>query len=492
MKDLICLISALLLVASPCAVAKSPKRGVCWDEKNNALVSHHSGLMSAGVSWAYNWGPDAAQGDAYSSEFVFYPMAWNGVYNATRIRQWCASHPESKYLLTFNEPNFADQARMTPAEAAAAWPGVRALAAELGLTIVAPALNFSNSQVGGRIWNPYEWYDEFFRLVPDSGIDCLAMHCYMNWYSPTTWLATEYFYSDLYDPRKDCYNKYPNLVAFLDRYKAEHGHFPRMMLTEFCSWENDGAIKSVDFQIDQMTQKVQKLEQSDLVEGYAWFMANAGAPASYPYMSMFETNRADATLSALGLVYVNMSDFDADRYFKAGETFAASDYVDATLDANVIRLRPNTESTSVMPLQIEIPAGGYPTYQIDVPADGEYVFTFHVNAANAAKLNLYFDMKRDREFAVPATSGNWTDITVDTSLKAGRHTFMLYNSGDNAVMVNSICFEGTNSITDVTAARQEVKDIYDCIGSRHASGHNLDHGIYIIRYADGSTRKIKI
>ena len=53
-----------------------------------------------------------------------------------------------------------------------------------------------------------------------------------------------------------------------------------MMLTEFCSWENDGTITGVDFQIDQMTQKLQKLEQSDLVEGYAWFMANADGGAS--------------------------------------------------------------------------------------------------------------------------------------------------------------------------------------------------------------------
>ena len=44
-------------------------------------------------------------------------MAWNGAYSAARIRAWLDAHPESRYLLGFNEPNFYDQARMTPAEA---------------------------------------------------------------------------------------------------------------------------------------------------------------------------------------------------------------------------------------------------------------------------------------------------------------------------------------------------------------------------------------
>lgn len=370
--------------------AKSHARGVCWDEDNLPLCEHHVALLSPGVSWVYNWGPDAAAPGVYGSGLSFEPMAWNGAYNASRIRSWLSNHPECRYLLGFNEPNFADQARMTPAEAASAWPAIEAIAAEFGVKLVAPALNFSASQVGGRIWNPYEWYDEFFRLYPQAHVDCLAMHCYMNWYSANTWLATEYFYADLYNPKKDCYGRYPYLVKFLDDYKNANGHFPKMMLTEFCSWENDGTITGVDFQIDQMTQKVQKLEQSDLVEGYAWFMANPKEGASgYPYMSLLQRNSADSELSSLGKVYVHMSDFDTDRYYAPGEIIAAKDYVDATTDERCIRVRPNTDAASDIQLQIEMPSAGYAEYLIDVPADGDYKFTFHVKADAAGTLMLY-------------------------------------------------------------------------------------------------------
>ena len=476
--------------------AKSPKRGVCWDEHAVALNADHAALLSPGVSWAYNWGPDAGCSEAYGEDMKFLPMAWNGAYNASRIRAWLKAHPESKYLLGFNEPNFSDQARMTPAEAAAAWPALETIADEFGVKLVAPALNFSASQVGGRVWNPYEWYDEFFRLYPGARVDCLAMHCYMNWYSANTWLATEYFYADLYNPGKECYGRYPNLVKFLDDFKAANGHFPRMMLTEFCSWENDGTIKDVNFQIDQMTQKVQKLEQSDLVEGYAWFMANAGGGASaYPYMSLMERNTADSPLSELGKVYVGMSDFDTDRHYAPGEVIAAKNYVDATTDDRVIKVRPNSDAASDIDLQIEIPSAGYAHYLLDVPADGDYRFTFHVKADAPTSVALYVDNKKNTSVTVSPTSGAWEDIELTAALKAGKHRVMPYNSGTAPLLMNSMLYaasDGVESLPDTGNA--EINAVYDlsgrCLGNPEISA--LARGVYIARLSDGNTVKFKI
>ncbi|MBD5234765.1 MAG: hypothetical protein HDS65_11430 [Bacteroidales bacterium] len=487
-------LAALMLALPAVSSAKSAKRGAGWDDKAVTLNAHHASLLEPGVSWVYNWGPDAANSEIYSSDFCFIPMAWNGGYNASRIRTWLTNHPEVKYLLGFNEPNFASQARMTPEDAVKAWPGLEAIAEEFGVKLVAPALNFTDSQVGGRYWDPYEWYDEFFRLYPDAKVDCLAMHCYMNWYSANTWLATEYFYADLYNPRKDCYGHYPALVKFLDGFKEVNGHFPRMMLTEFCSWENDGTIKNVDFQIDQMTQKLQKLEQSDLVEGYAWFMANAGSgAAAYPYMSLFEKNTADSELSDLGKIYVYLSDFDTSRSYAPGETVQAKDYVEATTDDRQIKVRPNTEATSDLPLQIEIPVGGYTDYVVNIPADGEYTFSFHIESAKLSAITLYVDSKKDNRIDIEAAKG-WHDATLTTSLKAGIHRIMPYNSGENSLLMNSFSFANTDAAFAPEAAEATVEGVYNLCGVSLGNPDltTLSPGVYFLKYSDGNTSKLKI
>ncbi len=472
----------------------STKRGVCWDESAVKINAHHVELLSPGVCWVYNWGPDAGNSAVYSEDFSFQPMAWNGAYNESRIRSWLDAHPETRWLLAFNEPNFADQARMTPADAASAWPALEAIAAEYGLRLVAPALNFSNSQVGGRVWNPYEWYDEFFRLLPNAKVDCLAMHCYMNWYSANTWLATEYFYSDLYNSSKECYGRYPNLVRFLDSYKERNGSFPKMMLTEFCSWENDGSITGVDFQIDQMTQKVQMLERSDLIEGYAWFMANPSSGASaYPYMSLLQTNSASSELSELGKVYTYMSEFDTERHYAPGETIAAKDYVNATTDNRQIKVRSNSDAVSDIPLQTEYPQGAYADYLIDVPQAGLYRISCRVSAAAAGQLALYIDNKRNSVLTIPATSGAWTDVEVEAQLPAGKHTLTPYNTGSASVLLNALSFAATAGVESVTidGAAEAVVEIITLQGVSlgNPDAASLAPGLYLVRRADGSSSK---
>lgn len=476
------IVMAILAIAATACPAqqRSAKRGLSWDETTLTLQAAHIEQLAMGVSWVYNWGNAPHLPELYSATTIAYaPMCWNSNYDEAAIRSYLQGHPETKYLLGFNEPNFSSQANMTPAQAAAAWPQVEQIAADYGLTLVAPALNFSGEYVGGRIWNPYEWLDEFLRLYPAAHIDCLALHSYMNWYSANTWFATEYFYSDLYDPEKsDVYGRYPNLVAFLDSYKAANGHFPRMMLTEFCAWENDGSITGVDFQIDQMTQKVQKLEQSDLVEGYAWFIGNATASA-YPYMSILETVSADSELSALGKVYVNMSSFDTDKWYAEGETIAAKDYVEATTDDRVVRLRPNTDLSSAIPLQIELPTGAWAQYQIDVAAAGSYTFTLHVNCNADTDLTLYADSRRTTTTTLPTTDGSWADRTFTATLTAGKHDVMFYNASTASLLLSSWRFSRDAGITAAAVDDPSGTALYDLQGQRVDDDSDLPAGIYI-------------
>ena len=502
MKKLIISFILFMTILPLLAQQKSAKRGLGWDEKTQDLSVSTISKMAPGISWIYNWGvaPDneiSNLGPGKDMEYI--PMCWNNSFDETKLRNYLNSHPGVKYLLGYNEPNFSAQSNMTPQQAANAWPRLESLAQEFNLRLVAPALNFSGEKVGGRVWSPYEWLDEFLRLYPTARIDNLALHCYMNWFTANTWFATEYFYADLYNTaKKDVYGKYPNIVAFLDNYKAANGHFPRMLLTEFCAWENDGTIKNVDFQIDQMTQKVQKLEQSDLIEGYAWFIGNANA-ATYPYMSIFERNTPSSELSTLGKVYVYMSSFDTNKYYTPSETIAAKDYIDASTDNLQVKLRPNSESGSEIPLQVEMQQSAWASYQVDIPADGEYTVTMHINSTTANSFRLYKNTtgsaNRLANATLPSTNGNWQDVTFTTTLPAGKYNLLCYNMGSSFLVNSMQITRNDTGISSVSLQPSRPSAIYDLMGRKVADRSELDShfstlpkGIYII---DGKRVAIK-
>ena len=465
---------------------------MCWDEKTQALSNTPIEKMAPGVSWIYNWGV-APTGSATNigqgeGKIAFLPMCWNGSFNETTIRNYLSQHQgEVKYLLSFNEPNLSwnvGGAQMTPQQAADAWPKVKQLAKDYGLEIVAPALNFTGDKVGDRIWEPFAWYDEFFRLVPESDIDYLAFHSYMNWYSAVNWVATEYFYTD--KENNDLFSttnraKYPNLVSFMENYKTANGHFPRMFLTEFCSWEGDkdGYVSSINSQIDQMTQKLQKLEKSDLVAGYAWFMGNMSqAPSVYPYNSVFKSNTANSELSDLGKVYVYMSSFDTEKWYNAGEAILAKDYIDASMDNQQPKIRPNTETGSSIPLQVEWQSGSWTAYQMNLPSDATYTLTLHMKSTVANDFRIYRNAlgaaNKKLDTTLPSTNGVWQDVTAKVTLPAGEQTLLLYNMGSSSILVNKIQFDapatGISSLTPTPASTDDGY-CYNLAGQRVSNSY---------------------
>lgn len=487
-------LATLTLLSLACLAQPGAKRGLSWDERALPLQAPHVELLTPGVDWIYTWGNTPWHPELYGGNSVaFAPMCWNDNFDEAAIRSYLSEHPETRYLLGFNEPNFSSQAAMTPAQAAATWPRLEAIARDFGLKLVAPALNFTAEQVGGRLWNPYDWLDEFFRLYPTAKADCLALHCYMNWYSACTWYATEYIYSDLYNPAKtDVYGRYPHLVAFLDAFKSEHGHFPPMMLTEFCAWENDGSISGVDFQIDQMTQKLQKLEQSELVEGYAWFMGNGNA-AEYPYWSIIANNSADSGLSDLGKVYVHMSKFDRSRFYAPGEVVQAKDYVEATTDQVQIKVRPNSEAGSAYPLQIEIPPGGWNQYRISPDHDGEHTFTLHMRTEADISLMFYLDNNRTLNALLPSTAGLWADRTFTAALEAGEHDIMLYNGGSTPITLNWWSYTGSEAgiTAQIAPSEEAAAQLFDMQGRPVDPDGQPAAGLYIRVTPAGASKSLK-
>ena len=484
----------LVSLTTALAQQRSAKRGVCWDEGNQKLTDAPASKMVPGVSWYYNWGqtPQAAGTTLIGTAdgIAYLPMCWNAGFNETALRNYLSTHPEVQYLLGFNEPNFSSQANMTPQQAANAWPKLEQIADDYNLELVAPALNFTGETVGGKKWDPFDWYNEFFRLYPTARVDYLAMHCYMNWAENVDWIASRYFYTD--KGENDLYrdaqrNKYPYLVKYLDDYKAAHGHFPRMFLTEFCSWEYNvyPYNLTLDFQIDQMTQKVQYLETSDLVAGYAWFMGNPrGGENDSPYMSLFKTNTPASELSTLGKVYVYMSSFDKEKFYVPSEQILAKDYIDASLDNQQVKVRPNTETDSDIPLQVELQSGTLVHYQVSVPKDGDYTLTLHMKSSADGAFRVYIDQTGTANMKLKttlnSTNGLWADQTVTVPLKAGEHRILLWNGGAQSMFMNSLHFDAdATGIGSLTPALSQGERAWYTLDGRKVVNGTLPKGIYI-------------
>ncbi len=178
-KRIIFTIVLSLLFFQNYAQIKSYKRGVSY--------GYHSAIdmlkFSENISWWYNWAaePDNAIKTTYQNYNVdFTPMAWSGA-GISNVNNWVNSDPKVKYILGFNEPNFKDQANMTPSQAADAWASFQTIAEKHNLKTVGPAVNYCGDCVseGGTTYNnPFKYLDDFFTACINCKVDYIALHWY--------------------------------------------------------------------------------------------------------------------------------------------------------------------------------------------------------------------------------------------------------------------------------------------------------------------------
>jgi len=239
------------------------KRGLAYGQDSVADLT----VLSKGVSWWYNWAtaPDntavAAAHAGLGVEFV--PMVWGQAFVANLAAQVPA---DARYLLGFNEPNFGSQANLTPAQAAALWPQVEAVAKAENLAIVSPAVNYCGSPC--NVTNPFDWLTEFFAACPGCKVDYIAMH----WYACTGSALTSY------------------LQQFESTFTQP------LWLTEFSCL--DATDTSEPVQEAYMNTALSILEADPRVVRYAWF---TGRSTGSPGVDLLG---ADGTLTALGQNYV--------------------------------------------------------------------------------------------------------------------------------------------------------------------------------------------
>ena len=379
------------------AMPKSAKRGVAFSFTQVTDLP----LMSPYISWDYNWGNTPSNDAAMwfdANEMDYCPMCWNGNYSTDKIRAFVAAHPNTKYLLAFNEPNLTDQANMTPAQAAAIWSSVVALAKELNLKLVSPAMNYGT--LAGYS-DPIKWLDEFFAQpnVDINDIYAISIHCYMSSASAVQGYVEKF----------EKYNK-------------------PIWMTEFCAW--DPVPGSVTTQMDYMCAVLNYLEANPKVERYAWFIPRSGNKVdSPPYMQLL-THDYPADLTDLGKMYCWFSPMDKSVWLRANRPILASEYV--AVANNAMPLRPSTDTEVLQQVGgkglmiTNFAAGQQLTYQVCVPENSTEFTLRYCGYSNSICEVLvdgvsqnYIDMPRN------GSSTEWIVAKAPLSISEGKHTVTL-------------------------------------------------------------------
>lgn len=376
---------------------KSAKRGVSFSFTNVMDLP----LLSPYISWDYNWGNTPTDNAATwfdSNEMDFCPMCWNGSYSPDRIRDYVAAHPNTKYLLAFNEPNLTDQANMTPSRAAELWPPLVALAKELNLKLVSPAMNYGT--LSGYS-DPIKWLDEFFAKpnVSIDDVDAIAIHCYMSSASSVQG----------YIERFEKYNK-------------------PIWMTEFCAW--DPAPSGYHTQMDYMCAVLHYMESHESVQRYAWFMPRmSGKVESVPYNQLL-THDYPPALTDLGRMFCYFSPMDKTVWLRATRPILASEYV--SLTNNAMALRPSSDQEILTKLGRDglmisnFAAGQTLNYQVFVPQNCTKITLRYCGYSNSI-CEVLVD-GQSQNFADLARNGSnteWVAVDVPVNMKAGKHTVTL-------------------------------------------------------------------
>jgi hypothetical protein len=261
----------------PPPAPRSAKRGVAYDFATLADLQ----AVASGVSWWYDWGarPNAGLPSNAASQVAmdYIPMLWNASYDAASVEAYVHANTNIKYLLVLNEPNLTDQADLTPAQAAAAWPGYEAVAAATGAKIVGPAITWGTMP---DYADPVTWMDAFIAAYQAANggrspqIDYLAFH----WY--------DYGLSDQLDR--------------LAKYRKS------FWVTEMANWHVGDASAAIDTlakQKSQMTDMVNICETRTDVFRYAWFTGRWSNDVHFTSLL-----GADGVLTELGALYLSLPD----------------------------------------------------------------------------------------------------------------------------------------------------------------------------------------
>ncbi|AJQ96631.1 hypothetical Protein YC6258_04599 [Gynuella sunshinyii YC6258] len=360
--------------------------------------------LKNGIQWWYNWSPQP-EADIYDSYqdvgIEFVPMAWDENFDETRLRTYLSTHPDVKYLLGFNEPNFREQANLTPAQVAQYWPKLEAIAADFNLKIVGPAVNFSPGQVDipgtDDDSSPFEFLDAFFEACPDCQVDYIAVHCYMNNAPAVQWFVSE----------------------FASRYERP------VWLTEWASWD-DGGPANVNEQMNYLATTTRWLENNPNVYRYSWFIGRGNGKDVFPFLDILD---GDGELTPLGGLYTHIPAtgyrFLVNQRFQAEGGHQGEGYVH----------QPTTDTSGYVDI-VWTSDNGYVDFEMNnETVDGtDKIVDVVIRVANGGDqqtLDLMIDNERKAALTIPNTGADdhWQNVTTQVSIPSGEHTFTIKTRG---------------------------------------------------------------
>ena len=300
------------------------------------------------------------------------------------------------HLLAFNEPTLTDQCNYTPQQAAEHWPALKALADELDMKIVAPAMNYGTLANYG---DPIVWLDEFFTLVPLDDVDAIAIHCYMGSASA--------------------------LKSYVERF---YKYDKPIWMTEFCAWEQH--ISNVQAQMNFMSEAIAYMEADPKVEKYAWFIPRTnGGLDSYPYMQLL-TKTQPFQLSELGQVFAGLSSLDKSVWLSTQNYILPNTYSAVNSQESIGQdgllsiphLRPTTDSSGELQLA-DFSANQWVEYQIDAHKQLSVLRVRYASYANA-ELEISLDGEKiaDGAFERTGDASVWNTAEIPVDVPQGKHT----------------------------------------------------------------------
>jgi hypothetical protein len=364
---------------------KSYKRGVSYGYHSAKDMQN----FSKNISWWYNWAaePDIAIRNTYKNYGVdFTPMAWKGT-GINAVNNWVNQDPNVKYILGFNEPNFTDQANMTPKQAATAWPAFQAIADLHNLKTVGPAVNYCGNCVteNGITYNdPFKYLDDFFTACQDCDVDFIALH----WYGGGN-----------------------SIVGYVEN--ARKYNKP-IWVTEFAAWDN--SVANVEDQKKYLAGTVNFLERDPDVYRYSWFIGRRqSGQTTYPFIDLYGS---DGELTELGKIYMNIPVYDPAMKFQIPGRIEAEEYFlmsglfsEITADTNGFLNIGWTDNND------------WAEYKINVNKSGTYNLYARIAGTNTGIIDFFVDTKLTATLITPSTGGwqTWKTVSSKIQLEAGEH-----------------------------------------------------------------------
>jgi len=275
---------------SDAASASHCKRGLAYGYDSIAdLTALANG--GKGISWWYNWAlaPDPGVGSAYPGIGVdFVPMQWGGSFTVSGDLPQIPS--TASWLLGFNEPEDANQANLTPQQAAALWPQLEQIANshDPPLKLASPAVNYCGGTCNET--SPFTWLDQFFAACTNCQVDAIAVH----WYSCSASDLQGYIRGTSTSPAMTKYNK-------------------PIWLTEFAML-GSGCATTASAEATYLSAALAYLESEPAVARYAWF---TGRSTSSPWINLLGSS---GQLTALGQEYVTAPQACGSSPSGSGET----------------------------------------------------------------------------------------------------------------------------------------------------------------------------